>query len=229
MFLKDFLFPKLCLGCQSLGSYICINCQQELKFLEKDNCIYCGKNSYMGLTHPGCKREYGIDGVIAFYVYNSMMQKIIKNIKYRLAIEVFNEFCQIIQPKIQNKLMFYKQLSVNGLLQPVPLYSTKLKSRGFNQALLIGKFFNTTLRIPIVDYFKRVKNTVPQAQLKQRKDRYKNIRGAFDKINNPKIKGKTIVIIDDVTTSSFTIKELGKKIKRAGGAGKVFAITLAKG
>ncbi len=228
MFLKDFLFPKLCLGCNALGSYICINCQQKLEFVEKDSCVYCGRNSYMGFTHPGCKKKNGIDGMISFYHYNLLMQKIIKHIKYRLATDVFKEFCQIIEPKIQKKMLFYKQLSVNGLLQPIPLYSTKQKSRGFNQALLIGKFFNTTLKIPIIDYFERVKNTIPQAQLEQKKERYKNIRGAFKKKYKTNIKDRTIIVIDDVTTSGFTIQEFAKTIKREG-VDKVFIITLAKG
>lgn len=228
MSLKDFLFPKLCLGCNALGSYICINCQQELDLVGKDICIYCERNSYMGFTHPGCKKKNGIDGLTTFYLYNSFMQKMIKHIKYRLVTDVFNEFCQIIQPEVQKKLLFYKQLSINGLLQPVPLYRTKLKSRGFNQALLIGKFFNTILELPIIDYFQRVKNTVPQAGLKEKKDRYQNMRGAFKKKSKTNIKGKMVIIVDDVATTGFTVHEFTKTIKRSG-ADKVFVITLAKG
>lgn len=182
----------------------------------------------MGLTHSGCKKKKGIDGCISFYEYNSLMQKIIKHIKYRLVTEVFNEFIQIIQPKVQKKLLFYKQISKDGLLQPVPLYSTKLKSRGFNQAVLIGKFFNSTLRFPIIDYFQRIKETLPQAELKQRKKRYINIKGAFKNKSEITIKGKTIVIVDDVITTGYTVLEFAKTIRQSG-ASKVFVITLARG
>lgn len=228
MSLKDFLFPKLCIGCNALGSYICINCQHKLKFVEKDSCIYCGRNTYMGLTHQGCKKKNGIDGMIIFYHYNFFMQKIIKQIKYRSSTDIFNEFCQIVQPEIQKKLLFYKQISKNGLLQPVPLHRAKLNSRGFNQAFLIGEFFNTILKFPMIDHFERVKNTTSQAELKQRKKRYQNIRGAFKQKIKTNIKGKTIVIVDDVVTTSFTLLELAKRIKQ-GEAYNVFAIALAKG
>lgn len=228
MSIKDFLFPKLCLGCSALGSYICLNCQKKLISIKKDICIYCGHGSYMGLTHPGCKKRNGIDGYVSFYVYNSFMQKIIKHIKYRLVTDVFMEFKQIIQPNIQKKIIFYKQLLKKGLLQPVPLHSIKLKSRGFNQALLIGEFFNTMLELPIVDYFERIKKTVSQAELNEKKERYQNIRGAFKQKSNICIKGRTVIILDDVTTTGFTLLELAKAIKKSG-AKKVFGITLAKG
>lgn len=181
----------------------------------------------MGLTHPGCKKKNGIDGLISFYVYNGFMQRVIKSVKYRLATDVFKEFCQIIQPEVTKKFSFYKQLLENGFLQPVPLHSTKLKIRGFNQAAYIGNFFNTILRLPIIDSFERAKETLPQAEIREKKDRYLNIKGAFRPKKDKKIK-TTVVIIDDVITTGFTILELTKALKK-NGAQKVFALTLARG
>lgn len=228
MFLKDFFFPKLCLGCNALGSYICSNCQRKLELIDKDICVYCERGSYMGLTHPGCKKKNGVDGMITFYRYNLFMKKVIKHIKYKLAIDVFKEFCQIIQPEVNKKLIFYKQLSKNGLLQPIPLHSSKQKLRGFNQALLIGRFFNMSLQLPVTDYFKRTKETLPQAEIKQKKDRYLNIKGAFQPHKYAETRGKTIIITDDVITTGYTVLEFSKALKQ-NGALKVFAIALAKG
>lgn len=227
-FLKDLLFPKLCVGCSAIGSYICSVCQDELSPIEYDACIYCEKKSYMGLTHPGCKRKYGIDGAVAFYHYDDFMKKIIKHIKYRLATDVFKDFCSIVQPEMQKKLIFYKQICRNGLLQHVPLHSTKLKSRGFNQALLIAKFFNTILRFPIVDFLERAKATKPQAELKDRKARYVNIKGSFKPKKNAGFFGKSIIVVDDVVTSGNTVMELSRVIKQQG-AEKVYVVVLAKG
>ena len=228
MLLKDLFFPKLCLGCGALGSYICLICEQKLKMLKIDTCIYCKRKSYMGLTHPDCKRKNGVDGVIGFYLYNSFMKKIIKNIKYRLATDVFKELCSIIQPKLQKKLMFYKQICKNGLLQPTPLHSTKLKLRGFNQAALIAQFFNTVLQMPIIDYFERVKSTKSQAELKNIKSRYLNVRGAFKFKKNMELSRKPVIVVDDVITSGYTVMELSRTIKRQG-VEKVFVVALAKG
>lgn len=228
MSLKDLLFPKLCLGCGALGSYICNACERKLKIIEDNICVYCRNKSYMGLTHPGCRKTNGIDGIISFYYYNGFLQKIIKHIKYRLATDVFDEFRQIIQPVIQEKLLFCKQILKNGLLQPVPLHSTKLKLRGFNQALLVGNLINTILKMPIVDYFERKKKTLAQAETHKKKDRYQNIQGAFQPKKKTELAGRTVVIVDDVMTTGLTVLELGKAIKRCG-ASKVFVIALAMG
>lgn len=182
----------------------------------------------MGITHPGCKRKNGIDGMITFYHYSFFMQKVIKHIKYRLATEVFKEFCQIIQPEVNKKLIFYKQLLTNGLLHPVPLHSTKLKLRGFNQALLIGNFFNTILQLPIINCFKRTKDTISQAEMKEKKDRYLNMRGVFAPNGRIDVYGKEIVVVDDVITTGYTVLEFSKALKQ-NGATRVFAIALAKG
>ncbi len=182
----------------------------------------------MGLTHPGCKKENSIDGFVAFYLYNGFMKKIIKHIKYRLASDIFKEFCSIIQPEIYKKLIFYKQICGNGLLQPIPLHSTKLKSRGFNQALLIANFFKSILQFPIVDFFERAKPTRSQAKMENRRSRYFNIKGAFKLRENARPFGKSIIVVDDVVTSGYTAMELSKAIKQRG-ADRVYVIALAKG
>ncbi len=228
MFLKDILFPKVCLGCWALGSYICSSCEQKLKLIEIDTCLYCRKKSYAGLTHPGCKKRNGIDGLICFYHYNGFFQKIIKHVKYRLVKDVFEEFRQIIQPEIKEKLLFYKRLTRNGLLQCVPLSSIKQKTRGFNQVFLIGSFFNVILQLPVIDYFDRVKKTPPQAEMQGKKERYQNIRKAFKKKRNVTLDNAVVLIVDDVVTSGLTLQEFARTIKKAG-ASKVYAIALAKG
>jgi len=226
MFLKELLFPKICLGCGYLGMYICPNCQKNLRYVEKDLCLYCQRASYFGLTHPGCKRSKGIDGGLSVFYYNNSLKKIIKTIKYRLANDVWKELYQIIKPEKLKKINFYKQLDDDFFLQPVPLHEKKLKERGFNQAQIITNFFHQLLGFPMSDLLVRTKDTKPQAQLSQGKKRYLNIRGAFS--IKKEVKNKQIILIDDVITTGSTIKEAANVLKRHG-AKKVFALTIAKG
>src|SRR3989344_5576779 len=173
MFLKDLLFPKFCLGCGFLGAYICPNCQQKLSYIEKDTCLYCGRASLHGFTHPGCRRNYGIDGFLSLFFYNSFLKKIIKDIKYRLATDVWGELCLVIEPEKLEKLKIFKNLYGDGLcLESVPLHPKKLRTRGFNQAKIISRFFNQSLNLPATDYLLRTKDTQSQAQMKKNKDRY---------------------------------------------------------
>ena len=228
MFLKDLLFPKFCLGCGFLGAYICLNCQKKLNYIKSDFCLYCGKSSLYGFTHPGCRRDFGLDGFMSIFYYNNLLKKIIKSIKYRLAVEVWWELCLVIGPDKLEKIGFYKKnTNRKFFLQPVPLHPGRLAARGFNQAKIISQFFNQFLQIPMGDILLRKKDTFSQAQLKNNQDRYKNIRGAFA-ISSPAVADKNFILIDDVVTTGSTLKEAARTLKRAD-AGRVYAITLAKG
>lgn len=232
MFIIDLLFPKFCLGCGYIGVYICPSCQDKLKSVITDNCLYCKKSSPFGLTHPYCTNRFNADGILSLYYYNPVLKKIIKNIKYRLSIEVWKEFYKIIEPETIMKLDFYKKLFSDFVIQPIPLTKSKYNQRGFNQAYLIGNFFQKILRFPMVDLLIRKNETPPQAQIKNKKNRSQNIKGAFE-INN---KSKdvinhvftNVILVDDVVTSGSTVKEAAKVLKAAG-AKKVFILTLAKG
>lgn len=228
MFL-DILFPKFCVGCWFMGSYLCTSCEEKLKYIQIDRCIYCNKASYRGLTHSGCKRILGIDGCMSIFQYDTLLKKIIKAIKYRLAWDVHYELIRVIRPEFLHKLTFFKEGDHPLSLQPIPLHSLRLNQRGFNYPDLLSTFFLRVIpRSQKVLLLKRVKNTQPQAQLKRRDQKYQNIHGAFGVMNPQFIKGKDFILIDDVVTTGNTIKE-ACKILKYNGARRVYVVTLARG
>ncbi|OGK21609.1 hypothetical protein A2866_03830 [Candidatus Roizmanbacteria bacterium RIFCSPHIGHO2_01_FULL_39_8] len=229
MFLKDFLFPKFCLGCGFLGAYICHNCRKNLYYMEKDMCIYCSHNSLYGLTHPACKRRYGIDGFLSIFHYNNLLKSIIKSIKYRYALDVWREFCLIIEPESILKVASLKKI-VKGpiFLEPIPLHRSKLRHRGFNQARIIAEYFSHRLSLPMTSCLVRTKDTEPQAQLRKNSERFRNMQGAFDVEGTKVVTGQYIILIDDVVTTGSTVKEAARALK-LGGAKGVFTLSVAHG
>lgn len=230
MFLVDLLLPKFCLNCRLPGSYICHNCQKYLSPAKHDRCFFCKKSSLYGLTHQNCLKKFNIDGVGFLFYYNGFLKKIIKNTKYRLATQVWRELTTVINPEIIGGLDFYKRLTGKIFFQPIPLSKNKLRDRGFNQAFLITKFFRRFFKYPIADFLVRVKETKPQAELKTKKDRYNNLRGAF-KIKPDQFKlisGSRVILVDDVITSGSTVREAAKTL-RLSGADKIYVLALAKG
>ncbi len=233
MFLRDLFFPKFCLGCGYLGVYVCPSCQKQLRPINQDVCLYCNKPSLFGLTHLNCTSKFNIDGLLTIYHYNPILKKIIKNIKYRLATEIWQEFCQAIEPGVIMKLGFYNKLSSTFFIQPIPLTKNKYNERGFNQAQLICDYFSRFIHYPIVDLLIKKQETFSQAQIKNKKDRYLNMKGVFD-INKkgrdvrPGVSNKNIILIDDVVTSGSTVKEAARILKKAG-VKKIYVLALAKG
>jgi competence protein ComFC len=228
MFLKDLLFPKFCLGCGYVGVYLCPSCQNKLRPVEQDSCFYCKKSSFFGLTHPSCRKKFNIDGLLALYHYNPMLKIVIKNIKYRLATEIWDDFFRIIKPATIMKLGFFRELSSDFQIQPIPLTENKYKERGFNQAKIISIFFQRTLDFPLADLLIREKEIRPQAQTKSGLERYQNLKGAFRIAVDKPINPNNMILVDDVVTTGSTVKEAAKVFKEAG-AKKVYVLTLAKG
>lgn len=104
------------------------------------------------------------------------------------------------------------------LIIPMPMHPTRLKQRGFNQALEIAKVLKQDLtpkNTQKLDYKNVIRQTLtpPQASLPL-KDRVKNIKGAF-KVN-ANLSGKRIAIVDDVMTTGASLNELAKTLKQAG-------------
>src|SRR4030065_287913 len=80
MFL-DLLFPKKCIACKKIGSYICDNCFSYLTFDAKNTCLVCDRPSFDGLTHLRCKKRHGIDGCFSSIYHNKTAQNLISRLR----------------------------------------------------------------------------------------------------------------------------------------------------
>jgi len=232
-FLKDLLFPKMCAGCGAVGSFVCLRCRSRLLVIEKQRCFYCKAPSLYGFTHPGCKRQFGVDGTISIYIYNPFLKKLLKTAKYRLAKEALDELLNLSTVPIG--LLLYSANSPFSELpiQPIPLHSLRLRARGFNQGEVICTFIKTLgSSVQILDILERQHNTPAQAQMKTRAERYLNMSRAFKMKNRPKgdrpLGEKAILLVDDVITSGSTMRSATETLKRSG-VEKVFAFSLARG
>ena len=113
------------------------------------------------------------------------------------------------------------------LIIPVPLYFTRLLSRKYNQSAILTAELSKMTAIP-ADYksLKKIRNTLPQVQCNGTK-RKTNIKNAFQVKNPNKIKGKRILLIDDVYTTGSTLNECCKVLLKAG-ATSVDILTVAR-
>ena len=225
----DALLPKYCFGCGDLGVYICSTCRKDLKVIDRDICPYCRKSSYFGLTHPKCKRRGGLDGLKSLYYYNSLVRKIIKQIKYRLVASAMVDLVNSIPVNKLIELNNYLEIAEKPLLIAVPLSSNRLKGRGFNQAEILATIISKKIDLDInFTLIKKIIDTKPQVTFKSGKERYLNVRGVFRvEGQRRQINSKDLIIVDDVWTSGSTIKEIARRLK-AGGAARIFALTLAR-
>lgn len=165
---------------------------------------------------------------MSIFHYNPLFKKIIKTVKYGLATKVLDELFLSIDPTALYKLTTYKKLEGEYYLHPIPLHKGRLRERGFNQALLISRFFQKFVDVPILEVLERTKETTSQARISSLNERWQNLRGAFTLTKKDSIYNKDIILIDDVMTTGSTILSAAYTLKK-NGARTVHALTLAHG
>lgn len=113
------------------------------------------------------------------------------------------------------------------IIVPIPISVKKEKKRGFNQTAVLSETLSIELGIDYCpDVLKRVKNTVPQSKLTGLERKY-NVMNVFEFNDKYFIKGKNILLVDDIFTTGSTIEECARILMYAG-ADKVYFITLAR-
>jgi competence protein ComFC len=207
----DFIFPINCISCKRSGSILCINCL---------------------LTSPQAERE-SADWIFPLFDYrHPLVKKSIWLLKYKGKRSIANIFAEAMHARILEELADLYQFENfrEPILIPIPLAPKRTRERGFNQALLICE---KLINLDKNKNFKLEKNILikpkdgeHQARIEDRNKRLKNIIGSFSVKNEEKIKGKNIILIDDVTTTGATLNEARKILKKKG-AKKIIAFTVA--
>lgn len=235
MGILDFIFPKHCVSCKKLGDYICADCFSTISFNPYEICLVCNRGSIDGLTHPFCKTRYSIDGAFTSISYKGIVKRLIYQFKYKPFVADLQTILVglFYEGLIQKELFFRTIEQLNNeaiVLVPIPLYKSKLRKRGYNQAQLLAKGLSKKLNISMIDMLVRVKNTSSQVGL-DREKRRTNVSGAFSVIpasgSSASAGEANIFLIDDVLTTGSTLLEAANALKRKG-AKKVWGIALAR-
>jgi competence protein ComFC len=223
------IFPKKCVACKKIGSFLCDNCFSYLSFENRSICLVCQKPSFDGLTHPRCEKPFSIDGSFSVIPYNKTAQKLIYSFKYNPYLFTLNKILGDLfyEGLIQNEYFMQLIGKYKLVLIPIPLHSSRLRKRGYNQARILADQLGKRFNLEVADVLERARNTKAQFGL-DKKQRKENIVGAFIlKSSIKNLKSKNIFIVDDLVTTGSTLTEAAKVLKRAG-AKKAFGLTLAR-
>jgi competence protein ComFC len=202
------------------------------------HCAYCNKKSVAHICKDClekisfCKNKYQDIIFSAFSYKNPIIKKVLWALKFdgkkEIASILSHKAYDVFLDEIEH-LSLFKNLT-NIILVPIPLHKKRYKMRGFNQAELIAiSLFRKNPSVFSINTKNliRIKNTNPQAKIKNRSERYTNISQSFDVLNPEIFKNKNIILIDDITTTGATLLE-AKKILEKSGAKNVYGFTLAQ-
>ncbi len=229
----EFFLPRLCLFCgtavgEEAAVAVCPECEAQIVWVESPLCTCCGA---VFASQDGADRVCGdciadlppFSRARAAAIYNrppdGPAAQAIKRFKFTRQMA----YLPVMQHWLQRPLCL-ELVADADLIVPVPLHPKRLKQRGFNQALFLARAFP---QMPLArEAVVRVRHTVPQVELKP-KERRDNVKGAFAVPDPALVKGKNVLLLDDVYTTGSTVKECAKVLRRAG-ARQVEVLTVAR-
>ncbi|MFH0842013.1 MAG: ComF family protein [Bacteroidota bacterium] len=215
------LFPRLCYAC---GNHLTRNenliCTECYILIPRTGYHLQPENPVEKLFWGRCRIEKA--AAFSFYNRGSRIRNLIHNLKYKGIRDVGYELGRIYGQSL-NGSDFIRDID---LIIPVPLHPSKKRKRGFNQSDLICRGMSEATGIP-VDTESLARVTVSATQTKKsRYDRWTNVEGIFNVTGHEALRGKHVLLIDDVITTGSTIESCTNELLKAEGV-KVSVAALA--
>lgn len=230
--LFDFFLPPACplcgieLAANIHPSQLCYRCLGEIVPIRSPRCPRCSlpyptENGTDHLCESCLRLEPTFAWVTALGLYGGALRTAIHRFKYQEAIFLDRPLGLLLAAAVTAERPDFRP----DLLLPVPLHGTRLRRRTYNQALLLARRLGRNWRVPVPPrLLVRSRPTAPQQGLVL-EARRRNLRGAFSLTSE--VKGKKILLIDDVLTTGATADECCR-VLRDGGAGEIGVAVLGR-
>jgi len=225
--LLDLVYPPKCLFCQAFNPlYICPSCLSKVERVSRPYCARCGHPMPRERCWNCWGRVRSFATARAAGVYSGVLREAIHEFKY-------GGHRALAEPLAQ---LLYRYLTANAdfpwrradCIIPVPIHPARQRLRGYNQSELLAERLSGTTGLPLLrGAVIRKHHTRPQVELSGN-ERRTNVRGAFRAAKPSELRGKIILLVDDVATTGSTIHECSLALLAAG-AFKVYVVCLALG
>ena len=214
--LLDLLYPRraVCMGCGSM-----VGCDQD------DICGECREKlakNFIGARMPD--KKSGLAGTAFAHPYHGPAGNVVRNLKYGSVWILAGEIgCEIARAA---KLM---RMEEEAVVTSVPMHPKRLRQRGRNHSALLAEAAAKEMQLPYMEILERTRNAPQQARLSDAL-RKKNLKGGFAVRSEmlEKIRGRTILLIDDVWTTGATAQSCVETLRSAG-AGSIYFASYAHG
>jgi competence protein ComFC len=232
--LLNTVFPLTCLACKerltksSVDGLICGKCWEKIRKNKPPFCHSCGRGLMGKDLHkslcPSCRKtRFHFDRAFSPCVYDGVIKELIHAFKYRDKKYLGAPLSRLMTEFIKE---FEIPVDFTDLIVPVPLHAGRLREREFNQAAVlaenIAQEFGKTASHGLLE---RTRATSTQTQL-DTLTRLENVRGSFRVPPSADLRGKRVLLVDDVMTTGATSSEAALALKQAG-AHVVFVLSLA--
>lgn len=231
--LLDLVYPRTCSGCgASLGEdaqHVCWNCRAALRPIAPPHCARCGnplegRVDHAYICYHCTQMQPAFDLARSAVRFEGVAATLIHQFKYHGALWLQDDLTDLLEACVQ---VHYSGVPAEAVCA-VPLHPARQRERGYNQARVLAAALAARLRLPFWPrVIGRPRPTVTQTHLTAR-ERLSNVTGAFKVRNADRIRGRRLLLVDDVMTTGATTSECARALKKAGAA-QVHVVTLARG
>ena len=209
--------PCLLCGSFSHNGAWCEACDSTLPYLIVPHCPICALPTLNGEVCGRClKHAPQFNRTLAVFAYAFPLDKLVQALKFGERLMLVDGFANRLAQRVEIR---------PDCIVAMPLHSSRLRERGFNQSQELARHVANNLNISLLPHAcQRVRDTPPQLALKW-KERDKNMRNAF--ICTQDVSGKHVAVIDDVMTSGASLNEVSAALRQAG-AREVSAWVIAR-
>ena len=228
----DILYPQdiVCILCQKrhrdiVDKGLCPVCAKTLPYIKPPICQKCGKTvkEDTGICLECIYAQYHFERAVPVFEYTSDMQQLIHRFKYQGVYYLSRTLGYWMAEAYKQRCNWEVDVIV-----PVPLHPRRERERGFNQSALLAGEVGRSIGVQVdCRILKRRKHTSTQVVLNKHQRR-QNLWDAFEVIDPDKVRGRVILLIDDVFTTGSTVDECSRVLMHAG-AKRVYVLTLAAG
>ena len=212
----DFALPPRCSACGVIvaeAHSFCSDCWREIEFLGSGGCSTCGL-PLQATDADSCAvclaRPPRIARTRAAVAYDEVSRALALRLKYGRKVAVAKTMARFMAPLVEE--------GGERLLVPVPLHRTRLWWRGFNQSALVAAELSKRLGIPTAPLLLARHRRTPPLKGMSALQRRKAVAGAFRVRDAASVKGKTVILVDDVLTTGSTADACARALNRAGAA-----------
>ena len=229
--LLSLCFPSCCGVCQAAtddNCHLCEQCGEDVERIVAPRCERCSfpfqGNISDEFTCANCnQRELHYECAVACFVADGPVRNFIHGFKYNRRTHLRRPLAEWLaatldEPRIKSRPF--------DALVPVPLHHIRFREREFNQAEELANLIAPRAGKPVWNALRRIRNTPTQTKL-DREERAENLRGAFVVRKPAMVKGRDLLLVDDVFTTGSTVEECSRILLKAG-ASSVRVITVAR-